>query len=413
MPSILERREGESELDFHRRLLFARLVDRSTDISYANLSRYLYGKRYAEDVARRMAYGSLRTLKLMDAEAASKPNKDALDALDEIERQQVELAKERQRFYDQRREYRKLHNLDARTEHLFDVLEVAANRMTETVGNVFTERITPEFVGNAPSKEEHNEAVLVLSDWHYGMTCDHVYNTYNIDTCINRVCEVVNQATDRIRLHSVKKLHVVVLGDLIHGAIHASARVASEELVCEQIMQVSEVLAQAIEQLAEVVPVIDVHITYGNHARAVQDKKDNLHPDNMERLVPWWLEHRLAKMTGIRVMPETGTEFLFVDVCGHEFVASHGDLDSVKTSPRLLATLFHKQYGKDIEYVIIGDKHHRESFNELGVTALICGALCGTDDYANEHRLYSTPEQLLLIVNKRYGVDAEYHLKCK
>lgn len=413
MPSTLERREGESEFDYHRRLLYAKLVDRSTDLSYASLSPYLYGKKYAEDVARRMAYGSLRTLNIMDADAASKQSKDALDALDEIERQQLELAKERQRFYDQRREYKKMYNLDARVEHLFDVLEAAADRMTETVGDVFATKSLPEGIGDFDENEDHNEAVLVFSDWHYGMVCNNVFNTYNIDVCMNRVREVVQRAIDRITLHKVKMLHVIVLGDLIHGAIHASARVASEELVCEQIMQASEVLAQAIEQLSAYVQQVDVHITYGNHARTVQDKNDSIHHDNMERLVPWWLEHRMAHIWNVNIVPETNNEFLFVNVCGHEICAAHGDLDTVKNAPRLLSTLFHKQFGKNIEYIILGDRHHRESFNELGVTALICGALCGTDDYANDHRLYSTPEQLLLIASKRYGVDAEYHLKCE
>lgn len=43
---------------------------------------------------------------------------------------------------------------------------------------------------------------------------------------------------------------------------------------------------------------------------------------------------------------------------------------------------------------------------------MICGSLCGTDDYANDKRLFSYPSQLLLIVNEENGVDAEYKLKC-
>jgi hypothetical protein len=92
--------------------------------------------------------------------------------------------------------------------------------------------------------------------------------------------------------------------------------------------------------------------------------------------------------------------------------ASHGDLDGVKTSPRLLSTLFQKRYGRNIEYVLLADKHHRESFEELGVEALLCGALCGVDEYANGKRLYSTPQQTLLIFNERDGLDAEYRIRC-
>jgi hypothetical protein len=203
-----------------------------------------------------------------------------------------------------------------------------------------------------------------------------------------------------------------VLGDLFHGAVHVSARVASEELVADQIMHVSEILAQSIQYLSKYVEETKVYITYGNHARTVSNKKDNIHRDNLERLVGWWLTERLRDNDSIVIVPEEDDEFLFINAAGHEICASHGDLDGVKASPRLLSTLMHKVYGVDIEYVLLGDKHHHESFDELGITATICGSLCGTDDYANGKRLYSKPSQLLLIVNRTDGVDAEYRLQC-
>ena len=223
---------------------------------------------------------------------------------------------------------------------------------------------------------------------------------------------MVDAAIDRLLLHKCRKLHLVVLGDLFQGHIHTSARVASEELVCDQIMGVSEILAQAINELSQYVEETVVYMTYGNHGRTVPNKKDNIHRDNLERLIPWWLEYRLQENDSVTFAEDNGTEFLFIEAAGHDICASHGDLDTVKSSPRLLSTLFHKRFGKDIEYILLGDKHHRESFEELGVTAIICGALCGSDDYANGKRLYSTPSQMLLIVSPRDGVDAEYRIAC-
>jgi len=202
-----------------------------------------------------------------------------------------------------------------------------------------------------------------------------------------------------------------VLGDLWHGAIHTSARVASEELVCEQMMQASEILAQSIEKLSHYVDEVVVYVTYGNHARTVQNKNDSIHRDNMERIVPWWLEQRLKHLDNVEIEQDSGSEFLFITACGHEICAAHGDLDNIKTSPRLLSALFQKKMGKDIEYILLGDKHHRESFEELGVSAVMCGSLCGADDFANNRRLYSVPSQFLLIVDPEAGIDAEYRLK--
>ena len=404
----LERKIGETDLAYHKRLVYGKLEDKTlSGVDYDELSRYLYGKQFSRDVARRLTYGSYRTLKIMDSQVVNTPSKDDLSF--EIAEQTRELQKERQRYFDQRREYKKMLSAEGRREHLETALAIAAGKLGETVGRIFPDASVIDYLA---SLEAGSEAVLVFSDWHYGMVADNVFNKYNTKICAERVEHVVHEAVNRILLHRCSKLHIVVLGDVVHGVIHTSARVASEELAADQLMQVSEILAQAIEYLSQFVEQTFVYTTYGNHARTIQNKKDSVHRDNMERIVPWWLTQRFKDRENIVIMPESENEFLFIESCGHQFVAAHGDLDSVKTSPRLLATLFQKKYGIDVEYILLGDKHHRESFDEVDITAMICGSLCGTDDYANSKRLYSRPEQLLLIVNEENGVDAEYRIKC-
>lgn len=403
----ITKRDNETPLQYHKRLVYGKLVDKTlADIDYTELSKLVYGQEYSSDVARRMMYGSRRTLELMDKEQVS--NSATNELISEMDSKIVELRKERQKFFDQRREYNKLLTLSGRHEHLYEALLDSASDLVNTVGKLYD--------GYAPNIDtSNNEAVLVLTDWHYGMTTDNVFNKYNTKICRERVKKVIDSAKNKLLLHKCKRLHIAILGDLYHGAIHTSARVASEELVCDQIMQVSEILAQSIGELSKYVDDVVVYMTYGNHGRTIQSKKDNIHRDNMERIIPWWLTERLANLgaDNVVVAPDTETEFLFITAAGHELCASHGDIDGARTSPRFLPTLFQKKYGKDVEYILLGDKHHRECFEELGVTAQICGALCGSDDYANEKRLYSTPSQLLLIVNPEDGVDAEYQIKCE
>jgi len=126
-----------------------------------------------------------------------------------------------------------------------------------------------------------------------------VWETYDTDICISRAAELCIAATQRLRLHRCKVAHIVLLGDMAHGAIHTSARVASEELVCDQIMNVSEVLAQFISMIADNVESTCVHSTYGNHLRTVQIKDDNIHADNMEKIIPWWLKQRLKDRSDV------------------------------------------------------------------------------------------------------------------
>ena len=400
---LLDMRDDETPLQYHRRLLEAKLIDKTLDLDYSDLAKYLYGKEYSSDVARRMAYGSMKTLELLSDECVD--SIEDRDILAEIEKKRTELHKERQRFYDQRREYNKLVNADGRLEHLEERLLEAALALNESVSLRWDEH-TPVVDTYDPGRE----AVLVFCDWHYGMTTHNIWNDYDTSVCQERVRKVVDEAIDRLRLYHPRRLHVFVLGDMIHGACHVSARVASEELVCDQLMQVSEILARAISELSQFVEEVDVYSTYGNHARTVQNKADSIHRDNLERIIPWWLTQRLQAIENVVVKEPSDTEFIYTDVCGYGFCASHGDLDSVKRAPKTLSVLFQKKLGKDVDYVILADKHHREMFEEFGVTAEICGALCGAEDFANDHRLYSTPSQLMLIVDRDEGVYSESRL---
>lgn len=322
---------------------------------------------------------------------------------DELDQKILTFKKEAKKFYDQRREFNKCINQEGRSEHVEDQIILAANRLNEEYPLVEFKDIMELPVDN--------EAVVVFSDWHYGMTTDNIWGSYDTKTCIARVSSLVERVKQRIALHRCRKIHIILLGDLAHGAIHTSARVAAEELVCDQIMQVSEIVAQAISMIADMTEETLVYATYGNHLRTVQNKKDNLHADNMEKLIPWWLELRLKDRTDIRFPGGEVHEFISLFVCGKHIVAAHGDLDNVKSAGQMLNTLFTKKYGHSLDYIILGDKHHEEWFDELGIKSMVAGCLCGTDEYANGKRLYSNPSQLMMVFNPEDGLDAVYQIQ--
>lgn len=400
----IARRDGESQLDFHKRLIYGKLVDKTlADVDYAELAEPVYGEDWSSESTRKAMYGSLRTLQLMEdaQEAQIIEAQDGDMYLRSIEQEKEELARERQRFYDQRREYKKLLRDDGRYEYMLDKVADAATKVAEQYSASLTlPKTEPD------DRIGHGEAILVLNDWHYGMTCNNIMNQYNTEICVERMQAVVNRAVDHLRLHSPAVLNVLLLGDAVHGAIHTSARVASEELVADQLMQVSELIAEAIQILAMYVPRVNVYSTYGNHARVVPNKEESIHRDNFERLIPWWLSQRLAHIENICVMPGRSDEFIYFEAADVHVVAAHGDLDNVRNSPRLFSALFPK-----VELVILGDKHHAEEFEELGVTAVIADALCGSDDYANSKRLYSTPGQLMIFVDNG-AIGAQYRIRC-
>lgn len=321
--------------------------------------------------------------------------------LEKIKEQTDELYKAKKQFQDQRREYNKILVKDARDEHLEEELIKAANNLSK-------EKMLKDNHGIYYTAE--NDAVLCLADWHFGMVTDNIWNKYNIQVCKDRVNELYRKAKEHLRLHNVNRLYIMVLGDLISGSIHSTVRVASEEDTCEQLMHVSELLAELINELSHYVNEVHVYSTYGNHARTVQKKEDSIHSDNMERIVPWWLNWRLKDNAKVYIQDNDFYEFLYINVLGHGIVGVHGDLENFKKLGIDMHTLFSKQFGLDIEYVFSGDKHHLESIDSYGIENVLVSSLCGTDNYANNKRLYAKAGQTLCIFNKEDGKVCSYNI---
>lgn len=324
--------------------------------------------------------------------------------LEEIKNATDELYKAKRQFYDQRREYNKLLTDDARSDNLVEKLIEAANLVPlENYSDVFKYQNDEIF--------DCNEALLCLSDWHYGMTSNNIWNEYNVQICLDRVNMLFNRAVGAIKKHNIKTLHIALLGDFIHGAIHSTVRVASEENACEQLMHVTEILANFINELSAYVSEVDVYSTYGNHARTIQNKDDSIHADNLERIIPWWIRERLKNNNKINVIDSEYYEFIFMQICGYNIACTHGDLDKLKDIGMTANALFTKKYGKAIDYTFSADKHHLESFEQFGIESTLVGSLCGTDEFANNKRLYSNPMQTLCIFTQDDGKLCTYNIK--
>lgn len=319
-----------------------------------------------------------------------------------IQEQKDELYKVKRQLFDQRREYNKILASDARADHLAERLIEAANLVPlQNYSEVFK-------FHNSPTNEE---AVLALSDWHYGQLSNNIWNEYNTDICLQRVSKLFESVVNALQNHSVKTLHIVLLGDFVNGSIHTGSRVASEEYTCDQLMHVSEILANFINKLSPYVDNVNVYSTYGNHARTIQNKNDSIHADNMEKVIPWWMKQRLKDNKKVYIIDSEFYEFIYFNVCGYNVVCTHGDLDRFKDIGVTVNSLFSKKFGKTIDYTFSGDKHHLESFEQFGIESSLVGSLCGTDEYANNKRLYSYPMQTLCMFSTEDGKTCTYNIK--
>lgn len=320
----------------------------------------------------------------------------------ELDKKIADIRKEKQKLFDQRREYNKLLVSDARAEHLNDELLSIAENLNKEYPLVQLEEYKPV--------NTKREALLALSDWHYGMVTDNIWNTYNTDICKKRVEKLVSKVIEYLKLNQIDMLHIALLGDAAHGGCHVSCRVKSEEDTCDQIMHVSEIMAEAINKLSMYVNHNTVYSCYGNHLRTIQNKQDSVDSDNLEKLIPWWLKQRLKENTKIDIVESEYKEFTRIDVCGYKVCCVHGNLDNFRNIGSTVNTIFSRKFGETIDYTISGDKHHLEEFEQFDIESILIRSLCGTDDYANGKRLYSKPGQTLMIFNLEDGREATYHI---
>lgn len=91
-----------------------------------------------------------------------------------------ETYKAKRQFYDQRREYNKLLTDEARSDYLTEELIKIARELR-------TLKPLPRGHELPPDCYSENEAVLVLSDWHYGMIANNVWNKYNTSIADERI----------------------------------------------------------------------------------------------------------------------------------------------------------------------------------------------------------------------------------
>mgnify|MGYP002626366149 CR=1 FL=1 len=136
-----------------------------------------------------------------------------------IQDQLLNLEKQRIKLSDERKQINALIRKYARED---TIKEIAYN-----VANIMNDK-------KLLSKEQHDiinsnntvetEALLLISDWHYGICIENCYNSYNPEIAIERINQLKSIVIKKCKNENVKTLNVLNLGDMISGIIHLPDR---------------------------------------------------------------------------------------------------------------------------------------------------------------------------------------------
>lgn len=393
---VLTKQPGESNLDFQKRLVYGKLVDKTlADVDYSELAPLLYGQEYAGDNARKMMYGSLKTLQALEEDESIRCADGNPDVLSEIEFKKMELQKERQKFFDQRNALNKILRERSRQEELNDVItSVVAN------GNLPTLEYT------APLTTYSGRDLLVsLNDIHYGAVVDNYWHQYNSDICKQMLENYLARVIQIGEEQNAENCIVWCNGDEISGNIHYSIAVSNKENVIQQIVGVSELIAEFLAGLSKHFNSVQFVSIPGNHSRLNPNKDMALNDERLDDLVEWYLTARLQNFENVAVGAGTRIDptMYIIDIRGNTYLGVHGDFDCSDKNVQSLQTMARKP----VYAVLSGHLHHNKIDTVQGIKTVMAGSFLGMDTYCVSKRIYGEPEQLVCVVGEG-GIICSY-----
>lgn len=394
----LKRKQDESELQYIWRLCSAK--DSSTlDMTWSELASVLNKELRADDEewtesAYRKKYQQAKTFY---EEVFSKMESDTYN--NELMVQKRELERLKIAFRDERNAWQRQNYADKRAEETLELLETELKQL----GNANFETHTTPIISS------ENEMVICLSDLHIGQTFSSVFGEYNSDIARRRLNEYLNKVVEVGKLHNVRKVHTISLGDQISGSIHKSIAITNRENVIEQIRLATELISSFCYELTKHFEVVQFYNVSGNHTR-IDRKDDSLHNERLDDTIGWAVSLSLNHIENFHYMKHRNLDIGLADlnVCGKTYIACHGDYDPMtKQGVSNLCMLL-----GFIPTGIFRGHMHYPAMNELnGVKVIQSASLAGSgDDHTIECRLTGKPSQTLCVCNSN-GIECIYNVE--
>ena len=317
---------------------------------------------------------------------------------DDLNLEKIELEKEKIKFFDQRKAYKKLIRESSRKESLYQLID-------KSLSNVEPFRYEKRY-WNLDSNSD-NDIFVGLDDIHYGSNISNYLNTYNPEIANDRILFYLEKILKIRKIHNSKDCYVCSNGDLISGRIHRTIEISNCENVIDQVKGVSELISYFLLKLSENFNHVYFSLVHGNHSR-IADKNDALKDERLDDLIPWYIKIRLKDIDNFSLIEnDLDSTFNIVNIRGLNYLNVHGDYDNFSSVHKIIGMI-----DEDIYCVHFGHRHHN-AFDYSGKQKIIMsGSLMGVDDYCIEKRIYGRAQQMVGICDKNgmfcmYDIDLQ------
>lgn len=243
-----------------------------------------------------------------------------------------------------------------------------------------------------------NEGTMVatFADPHFGSSIKGWRNeVYDSDVAKWRMVQYLKEIFRIQKKENVRKIQLIVLGDLISGMIHKSIQITNREQVIDQVMMAGEAISDFIYELAMEFESVSVSWVPGNHSR-IDQKKDALNGDRLDKLVMWYAQGVLKNLEQV-TWGSYGDTLCEFNVEGLRCVGVHGDYDEFSDSgcARLISYLGYKP-----DVVFYAHKHRPALREYNGVCMVQAGSFVGSGDELTERcRISGCASQMICMMD--------------
>ena len=222
-----------------------------------------------------------------------------------------------------------------------------------------------------------------------------------------RLSKYLDEVLDIQNTYNSKNAYCILGGDLIQGIIHVNARIEAKENVVDQVMLVSDIIGNFINELRHKFENVFIYTTPGNHGRVNANKEENAKGENFDFLVPYVLKKDFKNVDNVFVVDNTLDDYIATfEVRGHQVFASHGDKDTPKNVVWNMTKLARKANVKLPDIIYLGHRHTNGLTTVDDVKVIESGCVDGMDNYSIDHRFVGTPEQTITVVTENRRIKA-------
>lgn len=284
-----------------------------------------------------------------------------------------------------------------------------------------------------PAKRERGARGVpctIWSDWHYGEVVRKEeiggVNEFNAEIAAQRITTLVDTTIDLCYNHMGRAekqypgIVVMLGGDMLSGDIHEELFATNDRTTQQCINDLTDLIASALERLADTFGRVFVPCVVGNHGRASRKPrmKGRVYTSH-EWNIYCSLERHFRRDSRIKFLIPGETDAYF-KVYNHRFLLTHGDSLGVKGGDGIIGAIgpitrgslkvarSEAQIGRDFDTIVMGHWHQM-----LWLPGgIVNGALKGYDEYARlaMRAPYSRPSQALWFVHPEHGITARWEI---